>query len=46
MAEFEKRFLDKTGNKWKNRDFFQQKLGKYINMNREQEKELIKKYQD
>ncbi len=22
MAEFERRFLDRTGNKWKNRDYF------------------------
>ena len=44
MVEFEKKFQEKTGNKWKKREFFEQKPGKYILFNREQEKELTKKY--
>ena len=46
MVEFEKKFQEKTGNKWKKREFFEQKPGKYILFNREQEKELTKKYQE
>jgi hypothetical protein len=44
MVAFEQKFQEKSGNKWKDRDYFQQKPGKFILMKKEQDKELIKKF--
>lgn len=46
MVEFEQKFSEKTANKWKDRDYFQQKPGKFILMKKEQDKELVQKHLD
>lgn len=46
MVEFEQKFFEKTANKWKDREFFQQKPGKFIYMKRDQDKEVIKRLQE
>ncbi|CDW73944.1 poly [Stylonychia lemnae] len=46
IVEFELKFIDKTGNKWQDREFFQQKPGKHILIKREHDKELVKKMRE
>lgn len=46
MVDFEQKFYEKTANKWKDRDYFQQKPGKYILQRKEQDKEMIQKYSE
>ena len=41
MAAFEKRFMEKTANKWNDRDYFRQKPGKYCLMNKEKKKKEL-----
>lgn len=38
QANFEKRFFEKTGNKWAQRDFFKEKPGKYVLENKDKKK--------
>lgn len=42
IASFEKKFLQYTENRWVDREFFQQKQGKYYILSEERQKELLK----
>ena len=46
QANFEKRFFDKTANKWAERDFFKEKPGKFVLLNKEEKKKIMKEAQD
>ena len=39
---FEKKFLEKTGNKWGDREYFKEKPGKFLIQNKNKKKELLK----
>ncbi len=41
-ADFEKRFQEKTGNKWSERDFFKEKPGKFKLLDKVKKKQQIK----
>ena len=42
QANFEKRFFDKSANKWVEKDFFKQKPGKFVLLNKEEKKKMMK----
>ena len=39
---FEKKFVEKTGNKWADREYFKEKAGKFQMWNKTKKKELLK----
>lgn len=41
VSTFQKKFLSYTDNTWNEREFFQQKPGKYVIMSAEREKERL-----
>ena len=41
QANFEKRFFDKTANKWVEKDFFKEKPGKFVLLNKEEKKKIM-----
>lgn len=46
QANFEKRFYEKTGNKWSERDYFKEKGGKYVLLDKEKKRQVLKEAQE
>lgn len=46
QANFEKRFFEKTSNKWVDHDYFKEKPGKFVLLNKDKKVKQLKEAQD
>ena len=46
QANFEKRFYEKTSNKWSERDYFKEKGGKFVLLDKEKKRRVVKEAQE
>jgi hypothetical protein len=42
QVDFEKRFFEKTSNKWSEKDYFKEKAGKFVVLNKEKRAKMMK----